>query len=295
VSSSTTSRRAREYPVNPVELCVVRHLSRRVLALDEVKAVPLLTPAEARGGLAGDVPAVKQVEGRVGHHTEQRVPVVHHRSVLQPPLRVHLAVVHDHDHREARRRAFARQGDREEVGELGGETGLAAQQDVVGEQEVDGRAQVRLGRLFPALPAESDGVDHLRLVVPVLQCPRRPVGELKPPQAVLAAPPGSQHAVEGLPARGRVRVQALALLKGPQVDDGDDVGLNGVHPKRLPNRGAVRGRPGLLVPRRPDLSIQYPVVEEPDHLVFVHELTVLEALLGAEFLGGGEAPVLTLH
>jgi hypothetical protein len=83
-----------------------------------------------------------------------------------------------------------------------------------------------------------------------------------------------------------VRIQALALLKGPQVDDGGDVGLDGVDPERLPDRGAVRGCPPLHVPRGPDLSSQHAVVEEPDHLIFRHELAVLEALVGAEFLDG---------
>jgi len=80
----------------------------------------------------------------VGHRTEQRVPVSYYRSIFQPPQRVHLAVVHDHDHRKTRRQAFTRQRDREEVGKLGGKAGLAPQQDVVGEEEVDGSAQVRL-------------------------------------------------------------------------------------------------------------------------------------------------------
>ena len=109
-----------------------------MLVLDEVKAVPLLTLAGAGRRLAGDVPPVEEVESRVGYRTEQRVPVPHHRPVLWPPQRVHLAVVHDHDHRKARRRAFARQRDRKEVGKLGGETGLTPQQDVVGGEEVDG-------------------------------------------------------------------------------------------------------------------------------------------------------------
>jgi hypothetical protein len=41
-----------------------------VLALDEVEAVLLLAPAKAGGGLAGDVPPVKEVEGRVTYRTE---------------------------------------------------------------------------------------------------------------------------------------------------------------------------------------------------------------------------------
>jgi hypothetical protein len=87
--------------------------------------------------------------------------------------------------------------------------------------------------------------------------------------------------------RIRVRIQALALLKGSQVDDGGDVTLDGAHPERLPDRGAVRGRPRLRVPRGPDLASQHPVVEESDYLIFVHELAVFEPLLGAEFLDGG--------
>ena len=40
-----------------------------------------------------------------------------------------------------------------------------------------------------------------------------------------------------------MRIQALALLKGPQVDDGGDVAFGGADPQRLPDRDAVRGRP----------------------------------------------------
>jgi hypothetical protein len=47
------------------------------------------------------------------------------------------------------------------------------------------------------------------------------------------------------------------------------------------------GRIDLRVPRGPDLTSQHPVVKEPDHLNFVHELAVFEPFLGAEFLGGG--------
>jgi hypothetical protein len=54
----------------------------------------------------------------------------------------------------------------------------------------------------------------------------------------------------------------------------------------LPNRDAVCGRPPLRTPRGPDLSSLHLVVEEPDHLIFVYELAVLEALVGAEFLDG---------
>jgi hypothetical protein len=71
------------------------------------------------------------------------------------------------------------------------------------------------------------------------------------------------------------------------VDDGGDVALDGADPQRLPNRGAVRRRPSLRVPRGPDLTTQHQVVEEPDHLIFIHELVVFESLLGAEFLDGG--------
>ena len=82
----------------------------------------------------------------MGRRTEQRIPVPHHRPVLQPPQRVHLAVVHDHDYRETRCRAFARQQDREEVGKLGGETGLAPQQGVVGEKEATATATLQQQR-----------------------------------------------------------------------------------------------------------------------------------------------------
>jgi hypothetical protein len=53
-----------------------------------------------------------------------------HLAPNSRPNRSLFAVVHDHDHRKTRRRAFARQRDCEEVGKLGGETGLAPQQDV---------------------------------------------------------------------------------------------------------------------------------------------------------------------
>jgi hypothetical protein len=77
----------------------------------------------------------------------------------------------------------------EEVEKLGSEAELAPQQDVVGEEEVDGGAQVRLGQLFllAVLLTGSNGVDHLRLVVPVLQDPRGPIRELEPPLPILAA------------------------------------------------------------------------------------------------------------
>jgi hypothetical protein len=52
--------------------------------------------------------------------------------------------------------------------------------------------------------------------------------------------------------RFRVRIQALTLLKGPQIDDGGDIALNGAHPERLPNRDTVRGRPRLRIPRGPE-------------------------------------------
>jgi hypothetical protein len=92
---------------------------------------------------------------------------------------------------KTRRRAFARQRDYKEVGELGGETELAPQQDVTGEKKVDDGTQVRLGRLFPAIPTKADGVDHLRLVITVLQDPRGPVREFEPPSPVFAGRPSS--------------------------------------------------------------------------------------------------------
>ena len=87
-----------------------------MLTLDEMKAIPLLTLSEAGRGLTRNVPPVEEVERRVGHRAEQRVPVPHHRPIFEPPLRVHLAVVHDHDHREAGRRALVRERDCEKVG-----------------------------------------------------------------------------------------------------------------------------------------------------------------------------------
>ena len=66
-----------------------------------------------------------------------------------------------------------------------------------------------------------------------------------------------------------------------------DVALDGADSQCLPNRGAVRRRPPLRVPRGPDLATQHPVVKEPDHLIFIHELAVFESLLGAEFLDRG--------
>jgi hypothetical protein len=82
----------------------------------------------------------------------------------------------------------------------------------MGEKEIDSGTWTQLGRLFLALPTGSDGVDHLRLVVSVLQGPHGPVREREP---VFAARSDSQHAVKGLSARIRVRIQALAFLKGP--------------------------------------------------------------------------------
>jgi hypothetical protein len=89
-------------------------------------------------------------------------------------VRVHLAVVHDHDHGKARRRALVRQY-REEVGQLGGEARLAPQQDIMREKEIDRRAKERFRRLFAALLAETHGLDHLRLVVSVLHGSRGPL------------------------------------------------------------------------------------------------------------------------
>jgi len=80
-----------------------------------------------------------------------------------------------------------------------------------------------------------------------------------------------------------VRVQSLAPLKRPEVDDGRDVRLDGVDPKRLLDRLTVHRRAVLpLVSRDPDVPREHAVVEEPDHLVLVHELSVFEALVGAE-------------
>jgi hypothetical protein len=61
-----------------------------------------------------------------------------------------------------------------------------------------------------------------------------------------------------------VRIQALALLKRPQVDDGSDVAFDDADPQRLPDRDAVRSRPRLRILRGPDLAPQHPVVKEPD-------------------------------
>ena len=159
-----------EHFVDPVELRVIPHLLRRMLALEKVQRVPQLTPAEAGRRLAGDVPSVEEVERRLGHGAEQRIPVPHDGPVPEPAHLVRLAVVHDHDHRGARRR-----------------------QHDVGKEEVDGGAQVRLRRRLglplpllrrrrrrrrlgllglALLSAESYGLDHFRLAVAVLQGPR---------------------------------------------------------------------------------------------------------------------------
>jgi len=122
-----------EHLVDPVELRVVRHLLRRMLTLEKVQPVPQLAPAEVGRWLAGDVPSLEEVERRLGHGVQQWIPVPHDGPVLEPAHLVRLAVVHDHDHRGARCRPFVRQ--------LSRQAGLAPQQHVVGEEEVDGGAQ----------------------------------------------------------------------------------------------------------------------------------------------------------
>ena len=79
-----------------------------MLAFDEVNILSLLASSEAGWGLARDIPSVEEIERRVGHRTEQRVTVSHYHAVFEPSLRIHFAVVHDHDHREIRRRALVR-------------------------------------------------------------------------------------------------------------------------------------------------------------------------------------------
>jgi hypothetical protein len=144
----------------------------------------------------------------VGRRTEQRIPVPHHRPVLQPPQRVRLAVVHDHDHRETRCRAFARQRDREEVGKLGGETGLLHSGTLWARREstaVRRYGTVDCSGLANKIRRHRSSSPRTHPVRSPWPCPRTRA----------AARPGSQHAVEGLPARIRVRIQALTLLKGP--------------------------------------------------------------------------------
>ena len=51
------------------------------------------------------------------------------------------------------------------------------------EEEIDGGAQVRLGRRPLASPAEAHGLDYLRLVVPILHGPHGSVCEFEPATA----------------------------------------------------------------------------------------------------------------
>jgi hypothetical protein len=136
----------------------------------------------------------------VGHGAEQRAAVLHHRPVFKPPLRVHLAAVHDHDHGKARRGTLVRHLYCEEVGQLGGEARLTPPQGIVREEEIDRGAKERFHWLFAALPAETHGLDHLRLVVLILHGSRGPVGEFESPLPVLVARAHSQHAVGGFPS-----------------------------------------------------------------------------------------------
>lgn len=205
--------RTREHLVRPTELRLVRHPLRRILALEEVQIVSQLALVKAGRSLARDIPALEEIEDRAGHGAEQRVVVPYHRSVFKPALRVHLAVVHDHDHGKARRGTLVRQLYREEVGQLGGEAPLAPPQDMMREEEIDSGAKERFCWLFAALPAETHGFDHLRLVIPVLHGSRGPVGEFELPPPVLVARAHSRHAVEGLPARIRMWVQIFAPLE----------------------------------------------------------------------------------
>ena len=121
------------------------------------------------------------------------------------------------------------------------------------------RRRRRLGLLplllLALLPAESYGLDHLRLAVAVLQGLRGPVREFEPPPLVLVAPVSPQKAVQGHPTRVRVRVHAHALLGRPQVDDGGDVRPDAVDSKHLQDCLAVLRRAALLplVLRAPNL------------------------------------------
>src|SRR4051794_37556046 len=107
------------------------------------------------------------------------------------------------------------------------------------EKEIDRGAQVRFGRRPLTLPAETHGLDHLRLVVPVLHGPRGPVRKFEPAPSVLILPARPEHAVKRLAAGIRVRVYTLTLLERPQVDDGRDVTLNGADTECLSDRGAI--------------------------------------------------------
>ena len=66
------------------------------------------------------------------------------------------------------------------------------------EKKVDGGGQVRLGRRPLTPPAETHGLDHLRLVIHVLHGFRGPVREFEPTPFVLMPSARPQYAVKRL-------------------------------------------------------------------------------------------------
>jgi hypothetical protein len=74
----------------------------------------------------------------MSRHIEQQITMSYNRSVFKSSPYIGLAVVHNHDYREIRRRAFVRELDCKEIGEVGGESGLATSQNIIGEKEIDG-------------------------------------------------------------------------------------------------------------------------------------------------------------
>jgi hypothetical protein len=80
----------------------------------------------------------------MAHRTEQWVAVPHYCSVLDLSKSIHLTVIHNHDRREAGRRASVRQLHREEVRQLSTETRFAAQQDVEAQPTASGSPSSRI-------------------------------------------------------------------------------------------------------------------------------------------------------
>jgi hypothetical protein len=103
----------------------------------------------------------------VGHCTEQWITVPHYRPVFKPPLRIHFAVVHNHDHMETRRRALIQELDVKKPG-----SSAARRDSLRGRMLWQGENRRRsidkdlLTKLN--LPAELYSFNHLRFVVAVL-------------------------------------------------------------------------------------------------------------------------------
>lgn len=79
-------------------------------------------------------------------------------------------------------------------------------------------------------------------------------------------------------------VHIFAPLERPLVDDGRHVASNGADVEWLLDRGAVYGSSHSHVSRALDFAVQHSLVQKPDDLILVHNLAVLKAILGVEFL-----------